>query len=588
MSIDFNNLQSIGGNIWSVPPVDEYKSLAIAQKYQLSIAIAQILVSRGIELDDVADFIDPKLKNLLPDPNNLKDMQKTANRFAQAVINKQKVGIIGDYDVDGATSSSLLKLFLESVGIKAIVHIPERDEGYGPSKQVIDSFVAQGCELIVSVDCGTTAFDVFEYAKSKNVDIIVLDHHEPETKLPDVFSLVNPKRLDEDNNYPYLKYMAAVGVVFVTIVAINRELKNMNFYANKQAPDLTKWLDIVALGTVCDVVPLLGLNRAFVRQGLKIMASGSNIGIKTLIDKAQITQVPTSYHLGYLLGPRINAGGRVGVSSIGSELLSCQDAIKADVLADKLSEFNSQRKEIEAYVMLGAIEALEGTEQKYPIAFVYDSNWHQGVIGIVAGKLKEKYNLPSFVMSVEADEVKGSARSVNGLDIGALIIAAKEKGLLTKGGGHTMAAGFSLQEDKLEAFRDFAGEYVAKNLGNESIRPVLQADGVLDLNGINLDLVQNLELLEPYGAGNLEPKFIIKNAKIIKPNIVGSGHISCFLSSLSGASIKAIAFRVVDSEVGHAMLNQNGDSFSFLGTVRKDIWQGQTKLQFIIEDIARL
>lgn len=433
MSFSFENVKSLGGNLWKTAPVDERKAELISQSCNLPLLVAEILASRGIAPQDVSNFIEPKLQNLLPDPSVMKDMSKAAAKIAEAVISGRKIAIIGDYDVDGATSSSVLRLFLESVGCEPLVHIPEREEGYGPSTAAFDEFAAQGADFVITVDCGTTAFNIFDYAKEKGFEVIVLDHHEAETRLPDVYAVVNPKRLDESDEYPYLKYMAAVGVVFVAIVAVNRELRERGFYQTHPEPSLIQWLDLVALGTVCDVVPLLGLNRAFVRQGLKIMAQRRNVGLRALIDKAAINEAPGAFHLGFVLGPRINACGRVGEAALGNRLLCIKDDFQASILADKLNEFNAQRKEIEGYVLEKAIEMLEGTPQEYPIAFVAGNDWHQGVIGIVAGKLKERYNLPAFVMSVESDEVKGSARSVPGVDLGALIIAAKEKGVITKG-----------------------------------------------------------------------------------------------------------------------------------------------------------
>lgn len=568
-------------------PVDERKAELIAQRFALPLPVARIIASRGIPVDDVANFINPKLQNLMPDPFCMKDMEKAAKRIAEAIVKKQKVAIIGDYDVDGATSSSVLRLYLESVGIEPEIHIPERDEGYGPSRQAFDEFAAFGAELVITVDCGTTAFDVFDYAGSLNIPVIVLDHHEAEVRLPEVYAVVNPKRLDESDDYPYLKYMAAVGVVFCTIVAVNRELRKQGFFAGREEPNLLQWLDLVALGTVCDVVPLLGLNRAFVRQGLRIMSLRSNTGLRALIDKSGISEAPSAFHLGYVLGPRINACGRVGEASLGNKLLCSRDDFQAGQLADKLNEFNAQRKEIEAYVLLSAIEMLEGTPQEYPIAFAAGKDWHQGVVGIVAGKLKERYNVPAFVMSIEPDEVKGSARSVPGVDLGALIIAAKEKGLLTKGGGHTMAAGFSLSEDKIEAFRRFAGEYVRQKLGEEDVAPVIEIDSALDLLGANTDFAAALELLEPFGAGNAEPKIVLEHVRIVKPGIVGAGHVRCFLTSGNGGSLKAMAFKIADTELGKTLLNSQGAVFDIAGVLRRDNWQGRNSVQFIIDDAIR-
>lgn len=568
-------------------PVDERRAELIAQRFALPLPVARIIASRGIPVDDVANFINPKLQNLMPDPFCMKDMEKAAKRIAEAIVKKQKVAIIGDYDVDGATSSSVLRLYLESVGIEPEIHIPERDEGYGPSRQAFDEFAALGAELVITVDCGTTAFDVFDYVGSLNIPVIVLDHHEAEVRLPEVYAVVNPKRLDESDDYPYLKYMAAVGVVFCTIVAVNRELRKQGFFAGREEPNLLQWLDLVALGTVCDVVPLLGLNRAFVRQGLRIMSLRSNTGLRALIDKSGISEAPSAFHLGYVLGPRINACGRVGEASLGNKLLCSRDDFQAGQLADKLNEFNAQRKEIEAYVLLSAIEMLEGTPQEYPIAFAAGKDWHQGVVGIVAGKLKERYNVPAFVMSIEPDEVKGSARSVPGVDLGALIIAAKEKGLLTKGGGHTMAAGFSLSEDKIEAFRRFAGEYVRQKLGEEDVAPVIEVDSALDLLGANTDFAAALELLEPFGAGNAEPKIVLEHVRIVKPGIVGAGHVRCFLTSGNGGSLKAMAFKIADTELGKTLLNSQGAAFDIAGVLRRDNWQGRNSVQFIIDDAIR-
>lgn len=586
MAFDFENTKSLNGCLWKVIPCDDRKAELLSQKFGLPPLVAQILVQRGIGPDETPSFLDPKIQSLMPNPFVLKDMEKAAKRIAEAIIKKQKVAIIGDYDVDGATSTSVLRLFLENVGVEPLIHIPERDEGYGPSVMAVDEFLAAGADLVITVDCGTTAFEPLEYATQKGLEVIVIDHHEAESLLPKVYAVVNPKRLDEENQIEYLKYMAAVGVVFFTIVAVNRELRKAGFYAGRDEPNLMNWLDLVALGTVCDVVPLLGLNRAYVRQGLKIMALRNNLGLKSLIDKSGISEAPSAFHLGFVLGPRINACGRVGEASLGNKLLCAKDAFYAESLAEKLNEFNDKRKEIEAYVLLKAIEILEGTPQEYPIAFVAGNDWHQGVIGIVAGKLKERYNLPAFVMSVEDDEVKGSARSVPGVDLGALIIAAKEKGILTKGGGHTMAAGFSLNEDKIEEFRKFVGEYVREKIGNEAIVPVINVDGVLDVSGATPELAKSLAMLEPFGAQNPEPRLVLPRVHISKSSIVGSGHIRCFLTSASGGSLKAMAFRMADTEAGMALLNHRGAVYNVIGTLRQDNWMGRNGVQFIIEDVS--
>lgn len=579
--------KSLGGNLWRIPTVDDRLAELLVQKCNIPLVMARILALRGIAPTEVPSFLDPKIQDLMPDPVVLKDVSKAAGRIADAVMKKQKVAIIGDYDVDGATSSAVLRLFLEAVGVEPDVHIPEREEGYGPSIAAVDAFRAKGAELLITTDCGTTAFEPLEYAVVQGMDVIVIDHHEAEAKLPKVYAVVNPKRLDESNDCPYLKYMAAVGVVFMVVVAINRELRQRGFYDKNTEPKLMQWLDLVALGTVCDVVPLKGLNRAYVRQGLKIMSTTRNIGLKTLLEKSGLTEPPTAFHLGFCLGPRINAGGRVGTSDISHRLLCNTKEYEAQLLADKLNEYNNLRKDIENYVLLQAIEILEGTPQKYPIAFVAGHDWHQGVVGIVAGKLKERYNLPAFVMSIEADEVKGSARSIPEIDLGALVIAAKEKGILTKGGGHNMAAGFSLEESKIEEFKKFVGEYVLQHIGADGITPVVEIDAALSVAGANKELAAQMEMLEPYGAGNPEPKLMLKNVQIIKPALVGIGHVRCILTSDNGGSLKGMAFRVGDNDIGQAMLNNKGERFDVVGVLRRDRWQGRDDVQFIIDDIKR-
>lgn len=576
---------SLGGSIWETNAVEDRVVDLLAQKYNIPYIMARILALRGV--DDVDAFLNPKIVRLMPDPNVLRDMKKAAERIAYAVMNNELIGIIGDYDVDGATSTSIMRMFLRSVGSDALVHIPDRNEGYGPSVKAVDDYKSQGVKVLLTLDCGTTAFDTLEYATDQGLEVIVIDHHEAEVKLPKVFALVNPKRLDEDNDYPYLQYLAACGVVFLTIVAVNRELRNNGFYKDGiKEPDLLQWLDMVALGTVCDVVPLRGLNRAYVAQGLKVMAQRKNVGLTVLSDKSGLEQAPTAFHLGFVLGPRINAGGRVGDADIGNRLLCCQDAAQAEVLAEKLNEFNSLRKDIENEVLLAAIEQVEGQPQEYPIAFVYGENWHQGVVGIVAGKLRERYNVPAFVMSIEPDEVKGSARSIPEIDLGALIIAAKEKGLITKGGGHTMAAGFSLDKDKIAEFRDFVGKYAIEKAGSEAVVPIKKIDAVLDVGGANCDLADCLEQIEPFGQSNPEPVLMLKRVRIIKPTAMGIGHVRCILTSDNGDSIKAVAFRVGDNQIGQAMLSGKDKKYDVCGVLRHDRWGSkQGVVQFVIDDI---
>ncbi|MBO4293878.1 MAG: single-stranded-DNA-specific exonuclease RecJ [Alphaproteobacteria bacterium] len=581
-----NGALSILGQKWLYQAADEKEIEFLKQQLGLPYALCRILVARGVSAENAENFLNPKIQKLMPDPSCLKDMDKTASFLADVVQNKEKTGIIGDYDVDGATSSALLKKYLAFFGIDVVVHIPERDEGYGPNKAAFDEFEASGIRAVVTADCGTTAFDALEEAANRGFKIAVIDHHEAETRLPKVLAVVNPKRLDEKNDYPYLRFLAAVGVVFLVLAATNRELARRGFFENHEKPDLMSMLDLVALGTVCDVVPLLGLNRAYVTQGLKIIAQRTNLGLTTLIDNAGVHERPTTYHLGYVLGPRINAGGRVGVASIGHKLLCADSPQEALELAKQLNEFNVMRKDIEAHVLTEAIEQIEKAPSKYPIAFAFNRGWHQGVVGIVAGKLKERYHVPSFVMSVEEDEVKGSARSVAGVDLGALIMCAKEKGVIKNGGGHMMAAGFSLDESKIEDFRTFVGEYIKAKLPDEELVPTVFFDAVLSFEGATLDLAEKFNMLAPFGADNPEPKVVLENIKIIKPMEVGDGHVRCAIKAdcVSG-SLKAICFKCVDNALGSALLNAEDKHFNALGTLRVDEWMNNKTIQFTIEDL---
>lgn len=581
-----NGKISLLGQKWLYQKADEKEVEFLFQKLELPYALCRILNARGVGTEGVENFLNPKIQNLMPDPSCLKDMDKTASFLADLIEKKEKIGIIGDYDVDGATSSALLKRYMTSFGIETVVHIPERDEGYGPSKVAFDEFEALGIKAVITTDCGTTAFDALEEAGMRGFMIAVIDHHEAETKLPKVLAVVNPKRLDETNNYPYLKYLAAVGVVFLVLAATNRELTRRGFFEKNTKPDLMSMLDLVALGTVCDVVPLLGLNRAYVKQGLKIVSQRTNLGLMTLIDSAGVHERPTTHHLGYVLGPRINAGGRVGDSSIGHKLLCATSAAEALELTNKLNEFNAMRKDIEAYVLKEAIEQIEKEPSEYPMAFAYNKGWHQGVIGIVAGKLKERYHVPAFVMSIEDDEVKGSARSVAGIDLGALIMCAKEKGVIKQGGGHMMAAGFSLEEEKIEDFKKFVGAYIKAKLPDEELVPTVYFDALLRFGGATVDLAEKFNMLAPFGADNPEPKVVLEDVKIIKPAVVGDGHIRCFLKAdCEQGSLKAICFKCVDNAVGQALLNADDRHFDALGTLRIDEWLNNKTLQFTIEDL---
>ncbi len=575
---------SLTGRRWQMRPGDERLAAALSQRLALPEVIGRVLAARGIGLDDAEAFLAPTLKALLPDPSHLKDMDRAAARVAAAVMDGEAVGVFGDYDVDGATSSALLATVLRAAGARVEVHIPDRvAEGYGPNTAALLALQAQGCSVVVTVDCGTTAFAPLEDAASAGLDVVVVDHHEAEAALPRAYAVVNPNRLDEDSPHGHL---AAVGVAFLLAVAVNRVLRQAGWYAGRAAPDLMQFLDLVALGTVCDVVPLVGVNRALVTQGLKVMARRGNIGLAALADVAGIREAPDSYHLGYVLGPRVNAGGRVGEAAMGSRLLCTDDAAAAAGMALRLDGYNKDRQVIEAAVLLDAIEQAETRpDDGVPLVLAAGDGWHPGVIGIVAGRLKERYGRPACVVAFDGEVGKGSGRSVAGLDLGAAIIAARQAGILAAGGGHAMAAGFTVLRPRLAELRAFLGQRLAAQLSGELV-PQLELDGALDCAGATVALVETLRQLGPFGAGNPEPRFAVSAARIVKADVVGSGHVRCILTGAGGQRLKAIAFRAADSELGHALLASRGASFHLAGSLRADTWNGSTTVQLLIDDAA--
>ena len=579
-----NGEKSFGGYDWQLTESDERLSRLLSQRFGLSDLVAKILTARGIDENSAASFLNPTLKKDLPNPITLIDMEKAANRMADAIINKEPIGLMGDYDVDGATSTALLKMFLEELGIRVYTFIPEREDGYGPSAAKMKEFYEAGCRVVATLDCGTTAFEQIEAGQVLGLDIIILDHHDAEKILPKAYAVVNPKRLDENVNHP-CRYMAAVGVVFLFSVALNTILRNRGFYHSRPEPNLIRFLDLVAFGTVCDVMKLQGVNRLFVKTGLKQMARSENKGLAALSALVKLEEAPTTYHLGYVLGPRVNACGRVGRSDLGMQLLSCQDSIKASALAQQLDDLNLMRRDIESAVLSEAIEQSEKQVSDDAFVFVKGENWHQGVIGIVAGRLKDRYNLPVFALSIEGDEVKGSSRSVQGVDLGTLVMNALEKGILTRGGGHPMAAGFSLKKEKIDAFYHYLQQEITPDKLKNNMS-TLMLDGVLDIGGITSALVQQLNLLAPFGEANPEPKFVLKNVMVKFSKLLNNGHIACTLSNQAGQSVRAIAFRAADTEIGHQLLTAGNKLFHVVGILKQDTWRSQDKVQVQIKDMA--
>ncbi len=576
--------RSLSGRRWLARPGDERLALALAQRLGLPELVGRVLASRGVGLDEAEGFLNPTLRDLLPDPGHLLGMESAVARLVAAVTGGETIGIFGDYDVDGATSSALLKNALADMGARARVYIPDRiKEGYGPNAPALLRLKDEGVSVVVTVDCGTTAFEALEAAAQAGLDMIVVDHHVGEAALPAALAVINPNRLDETSPHGHL---AAVGVAFLLAVGLNRGLKQAGWYKSRPAPDLMRWLDLVALGTVCDVVPLVGVNRALVVQGLKVMARRNNVGLAALSDVAGVKERPDSYTLGYVLGPRVNAGGRVGEAELGTRLMSTDDPAEAAEIARQLDGYNKDRQEIEAVVLLDAIEQVEGRpDDGRPLLMAAGENWHPGVIGIVAGRLKERYGRVACVVALEGDQGKGSGRSVPGLDLGSAIIAARQAGLLLAGGGHAMAAGFTVARDKLDALSDFLAERLQAQLEGELV-PLLELDGALDAGAAGIELVETLSQVGPFGSGNPEPRFAVSGARIVKADVVGSGHVRLMLAGAGGKRLKAIAFRAADSEMGHALLSSSGAAFHLAGTLRVDTWQGNSSVQLIVDDAA--
>ena len=576
------------GKRWIPTPYNERHALGISQTYNLPEIVGRMLSAREIGFDDVKNFLNPTLKVQLPNPSILKDMDKAAGRLSKAVINDEKIAVFGDYDVDGATSTALLRRFFGAVGIDLRVYIPDRmKEGYGPNTEALLKLKEEGASVVMTVDCGISAHEPLAAATEAGLDMIVLDHHEAEPNLPDAFAVVNPNRLDEDRS---LGNLAAVGVAFLAIVAVNRELRKAGFYNNRAEPRLTQWLDIVALGTVCDVVPLTGINRAFVAQGLKVMSLRQNKGIKALADIAGVNEAPTAFHAGFMLGPRVNAGGRVGESYLGSKLLSTEDVQESHNLAAKLHQYNKDRRDIEALVLEQAIEQVEAQQEIGNILMVAGDNWHPGVIGIVASRLKEKYNRPSCVIGFDDQGVgKASGRSIPGIDLGSLIIAARQNELLLNGGGHKMAAGFTVTKDKYEEVCAFLNERIEQQLNGQPIVSQLRIDGILSPLSLNLNMVYKIDQLAPFGAGNSEPRFALMDCRIAKASVVGEDHVKCFIQDSSGGrSINGIAFRALNTPLGELLMKGGDKPLHLAGYVRINRWNGYESVQFQIVDAASI
>ncbi len=560
--------------------------MELSRVLQIPDVVGRVLAGRGVTVDQGADYLNPTLKSMLPDPSQFRDMDSASERIGTAVRDGEPIAIFGDYDVDGATSTALLVRFLRAVGGSVSIYIPDRvAEGYGPNAPALRRLAEEGIKVVITVDCGMTAHDALREGRAAGLDVVVVDHHAPEAGLPEALAVINPNRLDESREFGQL---AAVGVAFLLAVAVNRALRDSGWYRNgdRVEPDLRQWLDLVALGTVCDAVPLLGLNRALVVQGLKVMASRTNAGLVALADVAGIRQRPGTYHAGFVLGPRVNAGGRVGQADLGAHLLSEDNPVEAERMAAELDRHNAERKTVEAMVLEDAKSVAEALDPELPVLVVAKEGWHPGVIGIVASRLTERYRRPTFVVAIAEGIGRGSGRSVHGVDLGAAVIAARQSGLLVNGGGHPMAAGLTVEVGQILALEAFLCDHVSRQGGSTDDVPSLGFDGALGVSAATTDLVDLLERAGPYGSGNAEPRFAVTGARIVKADIVGSDHVSCILSCGDGGRLKTIAFRRANDSLGEGLLGSVGTSLHIAGHLRADEWQGRRDAQLIVEDAA--
>ncbi len=601
MTIDKNSIaendlilaveQSVTGRAWVARPTEHRVIQAISQNHDLPEIVARVVAGRGVSIEDAPVFLNPTLKETLPDPSIFKDMDKACARIADAIEADEKVAVFGDYDVDGATSAAIFKRFFNAISRKISVYIPDRmTEGYGPNRKALLELKAAGHKLVITVDCGIVSFDAISAGTQAGLDIIVLDHHQAEVTLPDAVAVVNPNRLDEDPGYGQL---AAVGVSFITIVGINRELRNRGWYQknNISEPNIIEWLDLVALGTICDVVPLVGVNRALVSQGLKIMAERRNAGLQALSDVAGISEAPGTYHAGFLLGPRVNAGGRVGRSEAGAILLSTDDAEEALAISSELNTYNAERQAIEAMVLEDAMSQVQGRIGVGgivpPVIIASNVGWHPGVIGIVAGRLKEHFNRPTIVIAIdESGDAKGSGRSIMGVDLGSAITAARQAELLTAGGGHAMAAGLSMRAEKIQDLYEFLETRLRLKVEDAMTSLSLKLDGALSLSAIKPSLVETLDRIGPYGQGNAPPRFAFADVHLSYVDVVGKDHVKCSLKGPDGSVVKAMAFRAADKPLGRLLLESRGKNIKIAGTIRNNHWNGRTGAEIFIEDAA--
>ncbi|WP_170397563.1 single-stranded-DNA-specific exonuclease RecJ [Ruegeria arenilitoris] len=571
--------QSLSGRRWVGPTTEvERATEMLVQQVGLPRAVCQVLARRGVPAMEADGFLEPKLKELLPDPRSMKDMETAATRFLAAVRNKQRIAVFADYDVDGGSSAALLLVWLRQMGLQATLYVPDRiDEGYGPNVPAMQELAANH-DLIICVDCGTLSHEPI--AAAKGADVIVLDHHLGGETLPDCVAVVNPNRQDESGD---LGYLCAAGVVFLMLVEAGRQLRE----AGIKGPDLISMLDLVALATVADVAPLIGANRALVRQGLKVMAQRQRPGLVALSDVARMDSAPNSYHLGFLLGPRVNAGGRIGQADLGARLLSTESSHEAEALSQRLDELNTERRDIENAVRAAALEQAEERGLDAPLVWAAGEGWHPGVVGIVASRLKENANRPAIVIGFDGDEGKGSGRSISGVDLGASIQRLASEGLLVKGGGHKMAAGLTVMRDQLEPAMERLSELLAKQGAGEGGPADLKLDGTLMPGAATIDLIEQIEKAGPFGASAPAPRYALPDLQVRFAKRVGESHLKLSLADGVGGGLDAIAFGAFDGPMGEKLSNHGGARFHFAGRLEVNTWGGRQSVQLRLEDAAQ-
>ena len=569
---------SLTGRRWVGPGVEvERATEVLVQQTSLPLALCQVLARRGVAAEEAEAFLAPSLRDLLPDPRSLRDMEKAATRFLSAVKARQRIAVFADYDVDGGSSAALLLVWLREMGCAATLYVPDRiDEGYGPNDAAMAELAASH-DLIVCVDCGTLSHG--PVAAAVGADVVILDHHLGGETLPDALAVVNPNRQDEDGA---LAHLCAAAVVFLMLVEAGRQLRE----AGARGPDLMALLDLVGLATVADVAPLIGVNRAFVRQGLRVMARRDRLGLAALADVARMDTAPAAYHLGFLLGPRINAGGRIGQADLGARLLACDDPHEAQSLAEKLDLLNTERRDVETAVRAAALDQAEARGFDAPLVWASGAGWHPGVVGIVASRLKEASNRPSIVIGFEDGIGKGSGRSVSGIDLGAPIQRLAAEGLLIKGGGHKMAAGLTVAEDKLDAAMARLSELLAKQGAHLAGAADLKLDGMLMPAAATVELAQQVEQAGPFGAGAPAPRYAFADMQIRFAKRVGESHLKISFGDGNNTKMDAIAFGAFDGPLGPALENHGGARFHLAGRLDINTWRGRQSVQLRLEDAA--